>query len=325
MNKPLISIIVPVYNVEQYIEECLNSIVNQEFKDYEVILVDDGSTDSCAEICDFYAEMYHFRAIHQANAGLSAARNIGIKEAEGQYLLFLDSDDFLIDEDALKMIADGVDKNHPELLICLPNEYDESGSKVIYQHNPERWIEGTIYQSDNIVDELYRVNGIWVTLAQTKIIKRSFCLEKNLLFYEGIYHEDDEWIARVLLSNPSLSFLYKPWYGYRHRENSIVSSADAKKEYKRACDKIKVVSSMLSNEQAKKYKEFVKYAADYLFNTIISANKFSEENRKDFLKYIEKYRDCYSTIRYSKDIKLILKELYIRAFGEEKFIYKYKG
>ena len=92
-----LSIIVPVYNVERYIPMCLESIVLQSLEDYEVILVNDGSTDSSREICDkFAAEHKEFRVIHQGNEGVSAARNKGIAEAQGEYILFLDSDDFLV-------------------------------------------------------------------------------------------------------------------------------------------------------------------------------------------------------------------------------------
>ena len=325
MNNPFISIIVPVYNVEKYLIECLDSIVRQNYKEYEVILVDDGSSDGCPAICDDYVDKYQFRVIHQANAGLSAARNTGIKAAVGEYLLFCDSDDFLIEVSSLEMIAESLLMSHPDLLICLPDEYDESGKNVIYHHKAGNWSEHTAFQGNTLVDPLYRVNGIWVTLAQTKIIRREFCIKLDLLFFEGIYHEDDEWIARVLLSDPKIAFLYHPWYGYRHRDNSIVSSIDNQKVYKRTCDQVKAAFSMLSHPDAKRYKEYVRYASDYLLNTIISAKDFSDEQLTAFLSYIKNYRSCYKTILFSKDLKLSIKALYVIVFGEKMFINKYKG
>ena len=326
MNNPFISIIVPVYNVEEYIEDCLNSVAIQTFTDYEVILVDDGSTDNCPMICDCFADKYdRFCVVHKPNGGLSSARNAGIRAAKGDYLVFLDSDDFLINSDELEIIAKALNELIPDLLIGLPVEYDAGGSKVIIHHPSGSWNENVLYKASSIINELYHMNGIWVTLAQTKIIKREYCLLNNLIFYEGIYHEDDEWIARVLLSKPQLAFLYHPWYGYRHRENSIVSSSDCKKKYKRICDKIKVADSMLTNKSAKGYKEFMRYASDYLLNTIISAGHLSDHKQTEFIAYLKDYRKCYKWIYYSKDIKLSLKTLYITLFGEKRFINKYKG
>ncbi|MBR2140366.1 MAG: glycosyltransferase family 2 protein [Phascolarctobacterium sp.] len=94
--KPLFSIVVPVYNVEKYLQRCLDSIVNQTFKNFECILVNDGSTDGSTEIVNYYAKEYGFlKAIHQSNKGLSAARNKGIENCSGEYILFCDSDDFV--------------------------------------------------------------------------------------------------------------------------------------------------------------------------------------------------------------------------------------
>lgn len=95
---PLLSIIVPIYKVEEFLEECVESILKQEFKDYELILVDDGSPDNCGKICDNYAELDNrIKVIHKKNGGLSSARNAGKEVAKGKYLSFIDSDDFISD------------------------------------------------------------------------------------------------------------------------------------------------------------------------------------------------------------------------------------
>ena len=326
MNNPMITIIVPVYNVEHYLNECLNSIEKQSYQDYELSLGDDGSTDCSAEICDAFAKKrQNTSVIHQPNGGLSAARNTGIKSAEGEYLIFVDSDDFLTDNNALEYLVKTLKNTKPDLLIGLPDEYNAGGDEVIIHHSPGTWQENNIYSASSVINDLYRLNGIWVTLAQTKVIKKDFCLSNQLTFYEGIYHEDDEWIARVLLSDPQVAFLYHPWYGYRHRENSIVSSVDSQKVYKRLCDKIKVADSLLTNKFSKGYKEFMRYASDYLLNTIISAGQLSEDKQTEFIAYLKRYRRCYRTIRYSKNMKLRLKAIYITLFGEKRFINHYKG
>ena len=131
MKNSLITIIIPVYNVEEYLDCCLNSIEKQTFKDYDVIIVDDGSTDKSSEICDRFAfKKENVKVIHKMNGGLSSARNAGIKAAKGQYLMFIDSDDFLINEYSLKGIADSLCLTNADLLISSFEEYDELWKKA---------------------------------------------------------------------------------------------------------------------------------------------------------------------------------------------------
>lgn len=109
---PLISIIIPVYKVEDYLEECVNSVLNQTYRNLEVILVDDGSPDNCPALCDNYARQdKRIKVIHKPNGGLSDARNEGLKNASGEYVLFLDSDDFYIDNEAISQLVKEVHKN----------------------------------------------------------------------------------------------------------------------------------------------------------------------------------------------------------------------
>ena len=103
-ENPFFSVILPIYNVEPFLEECIHSVLDQEFTDYELILVDDGSTDACPEICDRYAAEYaHIRTVHKENGGLSSARNAGLEVAKGQYIWWVDSDDW-VEPDSLKTL-----------------------------------------------------------------------------------------------------------------------------------------------------------------------------------------------------------------------------
>lgn len=105
-NVPFFSIIVPVYNVEHYLGECIDSVISQTYEDYEIILIDDGSTDNSGSICDLYKKRFDnkIKVIHQKNGGLSKARNTGIFYAQGIYIIFLDSDDYFLDKNALSKI-----------------------------------------------------------------------------------------------------------------------------------------------------------------------------------------------------------------------------
>ena len=112
------SIVIPVYNVAPYLRECVDSVLAQNSTDYEIILVDDGSTDNSPAICDEYAEKYsQIKVIHKTNGGLSDARNFGIKKAQGDYLMFLDSDDFWNRENVLLDLHNIIKENNPDLII----------------------------------------------------------------------------------------------------------------------------------------------------------------------------------------------------------------
>ena len=116
-SKVLFSILIPVYNTEDYLEACIESVLNQDFQDYEIVLVDDGSLDRSPEICDCYAKNYYnIRVIHKKNEGLFLARKTGVENASGQYLLFLDSDDMFRD-DALQLLKKCIDTNGSDLIL----------------------------------------------------------------------------------------------------------------------------------------------------------------------------------------------------------------
>ena len=124
------SIIVPVYNVEKYVKQCINSILSQTYINYELILVDDGSTDSSGSICDSFKNNKLIKVFHKKNGGLSDARNYGFKKAEGEYVIFLDSDDYWIDNDFLSNINKMLIKKNYDLIIFNTIKYfDESEKK----------------------------------------------------------------------------------------------------------------------------------------------------------------------------------------------------
>lgn len=304
----LISVIVPVYNVELYLKECVESIVNQNNAQFEILLIDDGSTDNSGILCDQLAGEYScISVIHQKNGGLSVARNKGIQEAKGDYLLFVDSDDILLGEDALSEIAKSIDRIHPDLLMILPREYNEDFSTVLVEHRSCAWKDNIVYSSKEIIDQLYRENGIYITMAQTKVISREYCIKNNLFFTEGIYHEDDEWIAKVLLTNPQIAFLLKALYGYRHRGNSIVSALDQKKTRKKASNKMDIAIKILKDDRAAQYPHMMDYFVSYYLGSYAQFFKINEMNDVCEIPFIY--------FRYSKNRKIKLFFIINKIFG----------
>lgn len=312
----LLSIVIPVYNVEKYIQDCVESVLVQTFTDYEVILVDDGSPDNCPTMCDLYAEKHsQIRVIHQCNGGLSDARNTGIKHASGDYILFLDSDDFLIGTDALKKIVAPLCNLQPDLLMYLTTEFDASGSKILVEHKEIDFATDKVYPCEDIFEMIYKYNGIWVTMAQTKIIRRKYLKDNDLYFKQGIYHEDDEWITRVLISNPTILFSYEAVYGYRHRDNSIITTTNQEKFYKKACDKLDIGSEMLKSKWIKNSLSYAKYAAQYFLGAVSQVNNMDSNYRNKFINYVCEHEDTFRYFRYSKSKSLLLYSIIHRVFG----------
>ena len=131
--QPLISVIVPIYNVEKYLDNCVKSIVNQTYKNLEIILVDDGSPDSCPAICDNWAKIdSRINVIHQKNSGVSAARNIGIKSSLGDFITFVDGDDF-IDSDMYETLVSAYLKNGADIVGCSFKTIDENNDDTVYE------------------------------------------------------------------------------------------------------------------------------------------------------------------------------------------------
>ena len=309
------SIIVPVYNVERYLPDCFKSLSEQSFQNFEVLLIDDGSTDSSGGLCDQYSQMdRRFKTIHRENGGLSAARNTGIREACGDYLLFLDSDDFLVGADALEKLATALEPT-PDVLIYRITEWNEDASTVLSE-SPMRFEEKRLFRAEEILDSLYTTDdGLYVTMAPTKIVRREFCLQNQLLFLEGIYHEDDEWIARLLSASPTVAFSSAAVYGYRHREGSIITSAEEKKAVKRIEDRLTIGSIMLHSETAKTYPAVCLYAIRYFWSALCQIRSFSPDSQKKLFKKAKSHASAFRCFRYSKNRKWRICAGFERIFG----------
>lgn len=220
---PLLSIIIPVYNLENYLEDCLNSIINQNFYDYEVILVDDVSTDESGNICNRYAEKYFdFKVIHLKTKGLPAgARNIGIQNASGKYVHFCDGDDYYLNN-SFDLIRDNLIKNKPDVLIgqfiCKPEKGAFYCEDVLLKRNI--FIENN---TEKILQYFLSLNNLTYTPWRF-ILNREFIIKNNLYFLEGYHVEDEEWFPKVICTANNFSLLAKPFYCYRPRLNGSITS-----------------------------------------------------------------------------------------------------
>ena len=252
MNKaapPTISVIVPVYNVERYLPMCLESIVQQCMDDYEVILVNDGSTDSSGAICDeFAAKHSEFRNIYQKNQGVASARNRGVEEAKGEYILFLDSDDFLV-PDAIKPLLELAKENELDVLgfsyLTVPEE-TTSAPEVSFE-TPQK------LEVLNGYDYIARFNytaQIWWYL-----VRRELLIKNNLLLPVGHVLEEAAFNMRLFLKAERLAQVPNVAYCYRNRPSSIMHNTDEEHVSKMLDDYIFAASSM--NEAIEEYRDML--------------------------------------------------------------------
>ena len=222
-NYPLISVIVPVYNVERYLKECVDSIVTQTYKNLEIILVDDGSSDSCPAICDSYtAKDSRIKVIHQSNAGLSQARNSGIKASTGNFLIFIDSDDIFRGIDVIQNVVDFLNKTGAVVTYCCNNT--RVGKDGVVQKLKELPANCSLLTPNRLFDIVVKRQNFFA--AWTFIVQREFVIEHSLFFTKDLIFEDIDWIPRLFESEPDLKIhvFTKPYYVYRYNPSSITNT-----------------------------------------------------------------------------------------------------
>lgn len=220
MDNCLISIIVPVYNVSKYLEKCVQSLIVQEYKNIEIILVDDGSTDGSGELCDVLAkEDERIKVIHKQNGGLSSARNAGIKFCSGDYIGFVDSDDYIEPQMYSKLMC-ALKKNNADMVLCGFKCVDENGEVL-------EKIDGVrteLLSQEDMFDRIDTKNQkYWCyVIAWNKLYSRA--IFDNVLFPEGRIHED-EFIIHHIISNCNLIVsLEDELYYYVQRKGSITAT-----------------------------------------------------------------------------------------------------
>lgn len=224
----MISIIIPIYNVETYLAECLDSIYKLNIKDMEVILIDDGSTDESYKIARTYAEKYLDKTIliQKENGGLSSVRNFGIHIARKKYIAFIDSDDFIDCEKFEKLLKEGSEKDLDVIAGNLMYYKDGKTGEPLFRSEHIRncgVVTGTEFFHNSFKKpKCFREEVV------ASFYKTDFLRKNNLFFTEGILHEDSEFTPKVLLKAEKIEYLDYPFYYYRQRSGSIMSKVTEK-------------------------------------------------------------------------------------------------
>ena len=210
------SIIVPIYNIENYVNACMMSILNQSYQNFQVILVNDGSTDNSLSVINKYREDERIQIINKQNGGLSSARNAGLECVSGDYVMYVDGDDWL-ESNALQTLSERINKMEDvDMLMFAYNKTFESGDKEKVSYD---FLEGKIVDGQTFFE-----NSNYKVTAWSKAYKKQFLDSVNLIFLEGRLHEDISYTIPLLLKAERVSYIDTPLYNYRQdRVGSIMA------------------------------------------------------------------------------------------------------
>lgn len=303
---PHISIIVPVYNTAQYLRKCIDSIISQTYKNFELILVDDGSTDRSPQICDDYAKQdKRVKVIHKKNGGLSDARNIGIDISLGQYIVFIDSDDWILPnmieelyKKSIEYDADMVISNY----LCVNESGDDEGYYKLYT-------DFMIISGREAISKLYDSNKVYYIIMCAKLFKRK--LFDNLRFTFGTVNEDEFLIHHILNLCNKIVCLPERYYFYYQRSNSIMHTNDISDVFRR----IKIQYERLIFVYENNFSEIKNKAEIYYWDTLTNGyyelyNNLSRS--KMYLSTIKRqYKHVLKNMLMNRSISWKIKCLYL--------------
>ncbi|WP_282629579.1 glycosyltransferase family 2 protein [Empedobacter sedimenti] len=312
-----LSIIVPVYNVEKYIEKCILSIIDQSFQDFELILVNDGSKDNSIQIAEkLLINREQVGILHQENKGQSVARNLGLQKAKGKYIFFIDSDDFLLSNDDLKLLVKHIENNNfPDLV--LHEETRIYNNEVIHYENNINDTK-SIRSGDFIKDlRVLIFNELFVASPWDKIIKREILLNNQLFFPEGLKSEDMIWTSNLIPFICNYSCFERSIYGYRKNVSDSITKSINEQHLMDIVFMLKgvLVKQIPSNDHV--YEAF--WAEHYVFllmnSDCIKLNKnefweFIKENKfliqKDYTKNVNKVYKFKEIVGFKITTKLLV-------------------
>ena len=296
MQDKIISVIVPIYKVERYLRKCIDSILLQTYRNLEVILVEDGSPDNCSDICDEYGEKDNrVKVIHKENGGLSDARNAGIEASKGEYIIFVDSDDYIVPTMIEKMI-EALLASNSDLCICNINYVDENGA-VINNQNMRSPIKNGIYSRDDVLKFLVN-DGYWFYVtAWNKLYKAD--VFRNIRFRVGKHHEDEFLIHEIIDCCNKVVCLEDRLYYYVQREGSIMNTTYSVKNLDGIEAKVERLLYYIKN---KKIEESILLLDNVIDNLMIARIHLGEESTDRIKLISDEVKKVYVALYKQKGI-----------------------
>lgn len=296
-KKPLISIVVPVYNVELYLNQCVDSILAQSFKNYELILVDDGSYDSSSIICDNYAnEDERIHVIHKTNAGSSDARNIGIENSWGEYIIFVDSDDYWEGEDSLAELVEIIQKDRTDVILFGCKDFLVDKNKMVIS----RIGYNEVFLRNHNIEENIRYlfdHNLFPGSAWLLAVKRNLIIQRDIFFEKGIKAEDYDWLINIFTNIKTVAALNRPFYVYRKgRKQSITGTADIK-SIQSILFIIRKWMPILEKNDSLKNKYFLSHLAYIYMIAILIYSKIDKKSQKAIFNCL---CDVKRVLKYSR-------------------------
>lgn len=295
-DEELVSVIVPVYNVEPYLCRCLDSIINQTYTNIEIILIDDGSTDNSYSICREYEEQHsNIVFLHKENGGLSSSRNVGMLYANGLYIMFVDSDDF-IHEDCVRELYFLLKNNNVKISQC---NFEKGSSDQFSQKNEK--IKNTFYSGYKMYETKYVNSVVWGKLYDRIVLK-------DLEFPVSKINEDEFYTYKVLYAAEKVAVTNRRLYYYYKRSNSIMNNKEKEIELD-IIDAFEERINFFDNKNEMKLK--IVSIKEFCIRLIVLYTRcMSAKNERNDLEYIKKlFDENYAIIK--KESFLSLKEKYL--------------
>ena len=307
--------------MQEYLSECVKSVLDQSFTDFELILVDDGSTDHSGMFCDRYAlKDTRIIVLHQKNSGASAARNNGIDNAKGEYVIFLDADDYWISSDVLQILSSRLDETNPDVLIYNFQKQYNAYIDLPYFSCADMPFKHMEKQSADYVKK----NELWTACPWNKAIKLGLFKNNSLHFREGITSEDIDWCLRLAISSRRFDYIDLCVVAYRQREGSVTSNVTVQKTrclWENVLECLRLCRDF-ENQQPFFLKAYVAYSYGTLLLNISALPRSKEKSQlcrevKPLLYILEWSKNrkirLLNTVRKCVGFNILMRLLYVKS------------
>jgi glycosyltransferase involved in cell wall biosynthesis len=310
-HNPLISVIIPIYKVEKYLDKCVASVLQQKFTDFELILVDDGSPDNCPEMCDDYARKDNrIKAIHKVNGGLSDARNAGIAIAQGDFIMFIDGDDYLEGSSFLDKVTDRIKQNSADVtLYGTKNLNYLTGEEEVIRSRYD--ISALRSNRENAIKSLFKTRHFPRT-AWVLAVRKELITENQLYFVKDIKSEDVDWLINVFLHARSFDAVNDAFYIYViNRPGAVTLYVDRKNVTGIFHSLSRWMPVLTADRNPVNRLLLSSLATQY----IISLLGFAQLQENDKRKLIPEMRKFKKILRYADDMRTISSKFVIDLLG----------